>query len=282
MQIARVPGPAVRGVVLGYRGFRLPPIATRRRLILPDAIAKVMIGLAEPVRVLPAVGDGAAMAAASLVNPLRATASVGEHTGRIEGITVLFDPLSAYRVFGPVLGELGQAPTALDDLLPGAAELVERLAGHPPARAGWAARFRLLDDAFAARLGRYAVAPEVAAAWSLLRARAGRVATRDLAAETGWSVRRLQRRFAAHTGLAPRAVAAVLRLQRSLRLHADGASWTRAAAEAGFYDQPQFNRAFRAMVGRTPRQFEAQRRRSDPGDAADFVPGQVTSTLLSH
>ncbi|GAA2383663.1 helix-turn-helix domain-containing protein [Dactylosporangium salmoneum] len=277
MQIARPAAPALRGAVLGYRGFRLPEQPTRRRLLLPDGTAKLMIGLAEPVKVLPAVGGAPAFAAASLLNPLRATATVGEHTGRVEGLTVLLDPLAAYRVFGPVLADLAQSPAALPDLLPGVGQLVDRLAG-----AGWEARFALLDEAFAARLDRFEVAPEVAAAWSLLRARAGRIATRDLAAATGWSVRRLQRRFAAHTGLPPRAAAAVFRLQRTLRLQADGASWTRAAADAGFYDQPQFNRVFRAMVGRSPREFHSARRRSDPRDAADFVPGQITSTLLTH
>ena len=86
---------------------------------------------------------------------------------------------------------------------------------------------------------------------------------REVAAHTGWSLRRLERRFGQQVGLPPHAAAGVLRLQRALALHAAGCSWARAAADAGYFDQSHFGRSFTAMVGCTPRQFHAARTLED-------------------
>ncbi|OXY88639.1 helix-turn-helix domain-containing protein [Streptomyces diastatochromogenes] len=119
-------------------------------------------------------------------------------------------------------------------------------------------------------------------AWRTLQGTAGRVRVEEPAARTGWSRRHLERRFRCRTGLTPKGVAQVMRLQAALRLKEAGASWADAAAQAGHHDQPHFDRTFKAMTGRTPSAFRAGRTAASPHDAQDFVPGQVTSAVLTR
>ncbi|EST23842.1 helix-turn-helix domain-containing protein [Streptomyces roseochromogenus] len=275
---ARPAAPDLRGHVLGYRGFRFGAIGVRRRLMIPDAVVKVMLGFGDPLRVVDPFEPARSASAVSLVNGARTTAAIGEHAGRIHGVTVLLTPLAAYRVFGAPLSEwanLSACPSAFGrtDL----ARLAECLAAVPD----WETRFALLDRSLRALLGAGpAYSPEVAWAWSALRDSAGRVRVEALAAGTGWSRRHLERRFLLQTGLTPKGAAQVLRLQSALRLKESGASWADAAAQAGYHDQPHFDRTFKAMTGRTPTSFRADRTSASAQDAQDFVPGQITSAIL--
>jgi len=56
-------------------------------------------------------------------------------------------------------------------------------------------------------------------------------------------------------GLAPTQHRTLLRLRRGQELLRQGLSPSQAALEAGFYDQAQFTRGFRALTGTTPRRF---------------------------
>lgn len=56
-------------------------------------------------------------------------------------------------------------------------------------------------------------------------------------------------------GLAPTQHRTILRLRRGQDLLRRGLSPAQAALEAGFYDQAQFTRGFRALTGTTPRRF---------------------------
>jgi len=56
-------------------------------------------------------------------------------------------------------------------------------------------------------------------------------------------------------GLAPTRHRTLLRLRRGQELLREGLCPSQAALEAGFYDQAQFTRGFRALTGTTPRRF---------------------------
>lgn len=276
--VMRAPGPALRGQVLGYRGFRFGRRAPRRRLLVPDGLVKVMIGFGRPLRTTDAVDPRRSASAPSLVCGLRTTATVGSHAGGLDGVTVLLTPIAAHRIFGVPMSELGGQDLDPVELLgPWARRLVERLAECP----GWESRFALLDAALADRLHEGpAYSPEVMGAWRELRRTSGRTPVARLAAEAGWSRRQLERRFLAQVGLPPKQVAQVARLQRALRLRRSGSPWSAVAAEAGYHDQPHFNRHFTSMVGCPPGRFWSARGQSRPGDPLDFLPDHVTSVLL--
>ncbi|MFE2102819.1 MULTISPECIES: AraC family transcriptional regulator [unclassified Streptomyces] len=270
----------LRDQVLGYRGFRFDAIGARRRLLVPDGVVKVMLGFGDSLRVLDPSDPARSYCAASVANGVRTTAAIGEHTGGIHGVTVLLTPLTAYRLFGVPMSEWAQRCVRPDDLCRAPwSGLPARLAEVPD----WRGRFALLDRLLRAALeSGPAASPEVAWAWRTLQDTDGRVRVEELAARTGWSRRHLERRFRSQTGLTPKGAAQVMRLQAALRLKEAGASWADAAAQAGYHDQPHFDRTFKAMTGRTPSAFRADRTAASPCDAQDFVPGQVTSAILTR
>ncbi|MEU1039856.1 helix-turn-helix transcriptional regulator [Streptomyces sp. NPDC005907] len=269
----------LRGEVLGYRGFRFDVIGSRRRLLVPDGVVKVMLGFGDPLRVVDPCDPACSGSGVSLANGIRATAAIGEHTGLIRGVTVLLTPLAAHRLFGVPMSEWSRLSVAPQELCRRPwAGLPARLADIPD----WDGRFALLDRVLHEALaGGPAGSPEVAWAWRRIQRTHGCTRIEELAAETGWSRRHLERRFRCQIGLTPKSAAQVMRLQTALRLRETGSNWSDAAAQAGYHDQPHFDRTFRAMTGRTPTAFHANRTAASPHDAQDFVPGQVTSALLT-
>jgi AraC-like DNA-binding protein len=93
-----------------------------------------------------------------------------------------------------------------------------------------------------------------------------------LARSLGVSERQLERRFLAQVGLSPRSFATLKRFERALELARRGRSLTEVAHEAGYFDQPHFNRDFRRFTGLSPRALFAQ----DVGNV------QVASAASGH
>jgi AraC-like DNA-binding protein len=102
----------------------------------------------------------------------------------------------------------------------------------------------------------------IAAAWTRLHETAGAVTVRELAAGLGVGERRLQRWFDERVGLTPKQAARIARFRRvvALMLAAPARPLGRVALEAGYYDQPHFNREFARLAGVSP---EAWRRERD-------------------
>lgn len=247
--------------------------------MVPDGVVKVMLGFGEPLRMLDAVRPSAVVRGASLVNAVRTTAAVGEHSGLLHGVTVLLTPLGAYRIFAVPMAEWADHPLDVVDLLgTGAGSLLQRLAECRE----WGARFDLLDTVLLARLrAGPRLSPEVVWAWRAVRRSQGTVPVAELAAATGWSRRHLERRFLEQVGLAPKRLAQVVRLQRALRLQEDGMSWAQVAAAAEYHDEPHFDRTFKSMIGCTPGRFRVDRAHSAAKDPLDFLPGHITGLLLT-
>ena len=104
----------------------------------------------------------------------------------------------------------------------------------------------------------------------MLRAAPRPVSISALARESGWSVRQLERRFRAETGLTPRLLARIVRFQRVFRaLDPDRgrSDWVAVALDCGYADQPHLIREFREFTGQTPAAFE----RTASGLGAGFV-----------
>lgn len=276
-----LPAAALRRYVLDYRGYRMDLDRPQRRLEVPTDVVTVALAFEGRMRLTDALSPALAVSLGSVAAGLRRTATIAEHGGLLHGLAVSLTPHGAFRAFGPVAGELGgQWAEAGDVLGPRLGTLAARLADAP----GWCARFALLDAHFGALFaGGPPWEPDVRWAWQQLRRSHGRVPVRTLVEGTGWSRRRLELRFRAQLGLAPKQAAGILRLQRTLRLLTDpdgrfaGAD---LAALCGYYDQSHLDRTFRAMVGRSPREFLASRRSADARQPADRVLGRVTSAVL--
>ena len=80
-----------------------------------------------------------------------------------------------------------------------------------------------------------------------------------LARETGYSQRQLRRRVLAATGHGPRKLARINRMQ-ALLAAGRGESWSRRAAQFGYYDEAHMINDIRALAGATPQAMLAERR----------------------
>ncbi len=117
----------------------------------------------------------------------------------------------------------------------------------------WDDRFAIMDAALARRYesGR-SVAPQVALAWDRIVSRRGQLRVDELAAEIGWSYKRLWSRFRSQIGRTPTHAARLVRFNHAAHLLAAGQGAAGVAAECGFADQSHLHRDVRAFTGATP------------------------------
>ena len=135
--------------------------------------------------------------------------------------------------------------------------LAERVADAPDDDA----RRRLLADFLLTRRARVRASdPRLLRAVRFLREHTGPAAVRALAGELGLGERQLERLFAAHVGLRPKAFARVARLERALALMAGPVRGQAALASlAGYADESHLIREFRALALATPAELARER-----------------------
>ncbi|WP_369264927.1 helix-turn-helix domain-containing protein [Streptomyces sp. R35] len=167
----------------------------------------------------------------------------------IECLQVRLSPVVAHAVLG-VSSELGGMVVSLDDLWGrDAARTQEQLR----AAGSWDDRFAIAEAALVRRheAGR-AVEPEVAFVWGQMVTSLGGVRVERLAAEVGWSRKRLWSRFRAQIGLSPKRAAQLVRFDHAAHRLAAGHSAAQVAAEIGYVDQSHLHRDVKAFAGVTP------------------------------
>jgi AraC-like DNA-binding protein len=241
MMIRRAPAAPLAGRVTSYYGFEVATPEPVRQREGPGTDVVVILTFEEHWLI-----DGERRT--SFVGGLHDRQVTTEHPGRSLGMQVNLDPLAARALVGAPLHELAQRTVPLEEILD--PFLVERLADV----SDWDARFALLDETLAPGIADARPSREVAWAWQLLRETHGRVAIGALAAELGWSRKRIVARFRDEIGLPPKAVARLLRFERAREL-AGTMPWGELAFECGFSDQPHLIAEFRRITGRTPETF---------------------------
>ena len=140
--ISGTPDVRLRGSVLDYMGYVERASAPMRRLEVPFAGVPMIVSFGPSILV-----DG--VRHRSFVAGLDDRATVTEYTGEQRGIEVKFTPLGARRLLGLPMDELARRVVALEDV-PG----LRRPRRAPARRAGWPARFALLDGVLLRRLAR--------------------------------------------------------------------------------------------------------------------------------
>lgn len=168
-------------------------------------------------------------------------------------VIVVFRETGAAPFFdGPLHELLGQI-TGLDAFAPSSelARVAEGLAAASEART----RVEVVERFLLAR--KRARSPDrlVQLAVGALRASNGSRRVGELARELGVGVDRLEKRFRQAVGASPKQLGSLYRLQRAVELHRSGRNLIESAFEAGYADQPHFNRRFRAAIGVAPRSF---------------------------
>jgi AraC-like DNA-binding protein len=178
---------------------------------------------------------------------------ITEHRGRSFAIQLNIAPPVAHVLLGLPLHTLANRVVPLDEVL-GGRDLGERV--HDSG--DWHARFRVLDELLLRRLTD-GQRPDAGVwwAWRRLEKSHGRAAIGALAAELGWSRKRIVARFREQIGLAPKTYARLLRFEHALSLaqRAERPDWGRIAFQSGYYDQSHLIHDFRDISGHTPETF---------------------------
>ena len=167
----------------------------------------------------------------------------------IDCLQVRLSPVVAHAVLG-ACSELGGMVVALADLWGrDAVRTQEQLR----AAGSWNERFAIAEAALALRhqAGR-AADPEVAFAWRQMVTSRGCLRVESLAAEAGWSRKRLWSRFRSQVGLTPKRAAQLIRFDHAAHRLAAGHSAALVAAESGYTDQSHLHRDVKTFAGVTP------------------------------
>ncbi|MFI5910038.1 helix-turn-helix domain-containing protein [Dactylosporangium sp. NPDC051541] len=258
--VAWRPARAVRPYAAWYTGYAQHGLPPSRHRGLPSPYLTLIITIGRPLRVVTHPDPAAPPAQyRTIVGGLHVVPALIEQDGSEAGIQVALSPLGARALLGLPAGVLAGADLDGADVLgPLAAELHERVG----LAAGWAERFRIVDELLTRRAApEQAPAPEVAFAWRRLCATGGALSAADLAGETGWSGRYLARRFGVEIGLTPKVAGRVARFDQARRRlqDADGRYPLAALAVAcGYYDQAHLTREFTALAGLPPARWWAE------------------------
>ena len=247
--LTATPHPSLRGVVLRYEGFcetSPHPVVFRE---LPCSYVPIIIDLDTGWTI------NHTLRLHSFVAGITDSPVLVRHEGSACCLQVDLTPLGARRLLGLPMQGLANQTIAIEDVLGAAGHhLVQRIGDAPD----WPTRFSLVDRAIRARL---ADSPAIDAglAWSLDQIAAGASSIGSLAAELGWSHRRLIARYRDAVGLPPKTVARIVRFERLTARLSDfgGADWATLAAECGFFDQAHLSREVRDLTGQTPTELRA-------------------------
>jgi AraC-like DNA-binding protein len=226
-------------------------VASGREHVLPTGWMHIAVRLAgPPLRTFDDGGDLVGTRHAhAVVGGMRGAFYARETGGSGPSVGVQLHPAAALALLGAPAAALAHGHTALGDLWgPDARHCMEEL----DAAAGAPARLDALERWLVRKLRPAAASlhPAVVAALRSLRAGAP---VRSAVAESGFSHRHLVTLFRDAMGLAPKEYARLQRLQAALALAGrPGLPWAEVALQAGYSDQPHFNREFRAFAGVTP------------------------------
>ncbi|MEV6863425.1 helix-turn-helix domain-containing protein [Streptosporangium subroseum] len=236
----------VAGVTMA--GFRIRDLDALRMVPHPAVTLLVEFGSGSPVMDYaagrqqrgsvvagPGVGSGGALWAR------------GEN---VECVQVRLSPVIARAVLGVSPADLDGAVVALDDLWGREASQIRERLGEV---SSWQDRFALTDALLARRYEAGSpVDPEVAWAWDRIIGGRGLVRVDGLAAEVGWSRKRLWSRFRSQLGLPPKRAVKLVRFDHAAHRLVAGQGAARVAAEAGYADQSHLHRDVMAFTGVTP------------------------------
>lgn len=121
------------------------------------------------------------------------------------------------------------------------------------AAASWDERFAIAAEILGRRLAaRRPVDPEVARTWRRTLVSRGRARVDGLAAEVGWSRKRLWSRFRSQLGITPKRAARLVRFDHAAHLLAAGHPASSVATESGYVDQSHLHREVKTFTGLTP------------------------------
>lgn len=168
----------------------------------------------------------------------------------VECLQVRLSPVIARAVLGVSPADLDCATVPLGDLWGREASRIREQLNAVPS---WQDRFALTDALLARRHEAHRpVDPEVAWAWRRIVVSRGLTRVDGLAAEVGWSRKRLWSRFRSQLGLPPKRAVKLVRFDHAAHRLVAGEGAAQVAAETGYADQSHLHRDVVEFTGATP------------------------------
>ncbi|MGI5350076.1 helix-turn-helix domain-containing protein [Streptomyces sp. CA-250714] len=234
-------------------GFRVPALVGGLRVVPHPAVMLIL----EFGAGAPTVDDGAgrrhrgSLVAGPGFGSGGGVRAWGEH---VECVQVRLSPVIAGMALGACPAELAGSPVSLDDLWVREASRIRERLGEIPS---WEGRFAFTEAVLVRRLARRleartSVDPAVAWAWNRIVVSRGLLRVDHLAAELGWSRKRLWSRFHSHIGIPPKYAAKLVRFDHAVHRLVAGEGAARVAADGGYCDQSHLHRDVTALTGSTP------------------------------
>lgn len=179
--------------------------------------------------------------------PFQATQTLFTPGHRYFGVRFLPGLIPAF-IKGGARELVGQSLDFLD-MVPGATGILEQIV-RQPTFAKRVASFKTLFRPDSLRRPTQLTS----AAISMICQRRGNVHISDLAAQTGYSCRTLQRQFLAEVGMSPKTFCRIIRFQSCIYEinHSASLTFSDLACDLGFSDQAHFLREFKTLTSITP------------------------------
>ncbi|WP_051753536.1 AraC family transcriptional regulator [Streptosporangium amethystogenes] len=236
----------VAGVTMA--GFRVRDLDALRMVPHPAVTLLLEFGAGSPVLGCAAGRQQrGSMVAGPGVGSGGAVRAWGEN---VECVQVRLSPVIARAVLGASPADFDGALVSLEDLWGREASRISERLGDV---SSWQDRFALADALLARRHeAGPPVDPEVAWAWHRIVGSRGRARVDGLAAEVGWSRKRLWSRFRSQLGLPPKRAVKLVRFDHAAHRLVAGESAAQVAADAGYADQSHLHRDVMAFTGATP------------------------------
>ncbi|MET9387993.1 helix-turn-helix domain-containing protein [Streptomyces sp. NPDC002928] len=222
----------VTGVTMA--GFHVPNLETLRIVPHPAVTLLLEFGAGSPLLDCPA---GRQQRGSIVAGPgLGSGGAVRAQGENVECVQVRLSPVIARAILGASLADLDGA--------------VVTLGGDV---SSWQDRFALTDALLARRHeAGPPVDPEVAWAWHRIVVSRGLTRVDGLAAEVGWSRKRLWSRFRSQLGLPPKRAVKLVRFDHAAHRLVAGEGAAQVAADTGYADQSHLHRDVMAFTGATP------------------------------
>lgn len=249
--VARTPARWLRPYVRGLWAYSERTPGPVRRREMPSGGITVVLNLGTKLYVEQSA-DGEGERFTSFIAGLHERYAITETDGSQMGVQLNLSPLGARVLFGVPMHELAHQTHSLASVL---GRRVDELVEQLDADAGGDARTARVEAVLADWLAD-ARPPRRDIAWACARIEASGGASRieDIAAELGWSRKRMADTFRDAVGLPAKSYARLIRFHRAFEMlrGVDPPPWSRLAQCCGYYDQSHMIRDFRAFSGMAP------------------------------
>lgn len=197
--------------------------------------------------------NGSRLLPMALISGLRKSPRLINYAPGSGNVLVVFKETGATAFFGEPLHELFEESAALDELIPPSilAVIEEALAAATSNKA----RVAAIEQFLLAKLYRRTPDQLVAHALEKIYAQNGDIKIKELANALFISQDAFEKRFRKAVGTPPKQFCFIVRMKAIAAQRNQNRSFTQIAINAGYFDQPHFNKDFKLFTGQTPKEF---------------------------